>query len=73
MPACPQCRCKTLHPLVSTSCSQTWDTAIVILHHGQRAQDPDVLPHRLSSDVTIRPSLSAFDRALADLRSKTGA
>ena len=32
----------------------------------------DVDYGRLVSDVTIRPSLGAFDRALADVKSKTG-
>jgi hypothetical protein len=40
---------------------------------GAKLKTPDVLDDRLSSDVTIRPSLSAFDRALADRKSKTGA
>jgi threonine synthase len=31
---------------------------------------PDVLHGILSSDVIIRPSLSAFDRALAELKAK---
>jgi hypothetical protein len=30
-----------------------------------------VLQDRLGSDVSIPPSLQAFDRALADLKSKT--
>jgi threonine synthase len=44
---------------------------IVICITGNGLKTPDVLYDRLSSDVTIRPSLSAFDRALADLKSKT--
>ncbi|MGH7373466.1 MAG: pyridoxal-phosphate dependent enzyme, partial [Candidatus Rokuibacteriota bacterium] len=44
---------------------------IVICVTGNGLKTPDVLHDRLSSDVTIRPSLSAFDRALADLKSKT--
>jgi threonine synthase len=44
---------------------------IVICITGNGLKTPDVLHDRLSSDVTIRPSLSAFDRALADLKSKT--
>ena len=31
---------------------------------------PDVLYDRLSASVTIRPPLSVFDQALADLKSK---
>ncbi len=44
---------------------------IVICITGNGLKTPDVLHDRLRSDVTIRPSLSAFDRALADLKSKT--
>ncbi|MGH7373881.1 MAG: threonine synthase [Candidatus Rokuibacteriota bacterium] len=44
---------------------------IVICITGNGLKTPDVLHDRLFSDVTIRPSLSAFDRALADLKSKT--
>ncbi|HET9924922.1 MAG TPA: threonine synthase [Methylomirabilota bacterium] len=47
------------------------DEPIVICITGNGLKTPDVLYDRLSSDVTIRPSLSAFDRALADLKSKT--
>jgi hypothetical protein len=39
---------------------------------GNRLKTPDVLHEVLSSDGTIAPALSAFDRALADLKSKTG-
>ncbi len=46
---------------------------VVICITGNGLKTPDVLHDRLSSDVTIRPSLSAFDKALADLKSKTGA
>ncbi|HET8577768.1 MAG TPA: threonine synthase [Methylomirabilota bacterium] len=46
---------------------------VVICITGNGLKTPDVLYDRLSSDVTIRPSLSAFDKALADLKSKTGA
>jgi threonine synthase len=46
---------------------------IVICITGNGLKTPDVLYDRLSSDVTIRPSLSAFDKALADLKSRTGA
>jgi threonine synthase len=44
---------------------------IVICVTGNGLKTPDVLHDRLRSDVTIRPSLSAFDRALADLKSRT--
>jgi threonine synthase len=47
------------------------DESIVICITGNGLKTPDVLQDRLSRDVTIRPSLSAFDRALADLESKT--
>jgi threonine synthase len=47
------------------------DEPIVICITGNGLKTPDVLHDRLSIDVTIRPSLSAFDRALADLKSKT--
>jgi threonine synthase len=47
------------------------DEPIVMCITGNGLKTPDVLYDRLSSDVTIRPSLSAFDRALADLKSKT--
>jgi threonine synthase len=47
------------------------DEPVVICITGNGLKTPDVLQDLLSSDVTIRPSLSAFDRALADLESKT--
>ena len=47
------------------------DEPIVMCITGNGLKTPDVLHDRLGSDVTIRPSLSAFDRALADLKSKT--
>jgi threonine synthase len=47
------------------------DEPIVICITGTGLKTPDVLQDRLASDVTIRPSLSAFDRALADWKSKT--
>ena len=47
------------------------DEPVVICITGNGLKTPDVLLDRLSRDVTIRPSLSAFDRALADLESKT--
>jgi threonine synthase len=49
------------------------DEPTVICITGNGLKTPDVLYDRLSSDVTIRPSLSAFDKALADLKSKAGA
>jgi threonine synthase len=49
------------------------DEPIVICVTGNGLKTPDVLQEILHSDVTIRPSLSAFDRALADLKSKTEA
>jgi threonine synthase len=48
------------------------DESIVICATGNGLKTPDVLHEILTSDVTIRPSLSAFDRALADLKSKSG-
>ena len=47
------------------------DEPIVICLTGNGLKTPDVLHDRLGSDVTIRPSLSAFDRALAEIKSKT--
>ena len=32
---------------------------------------PDTLAEKLAADVTITPSLAAFDRARADLKSQT--
>ena len=49
------------------------DEPIVICITGNGLKTADVLQDRLGSDVTIRPSLSAFDRALADWKSKTAA
>ena len=48
------------------------DEPIVICITGNGLKTPDVLHERLSADVTIRPLLSAFDQALADLKSKQG-
>jgi threonine synthase len=45
------------------------DEPIVICITGNGLKTPDVLHDRLASDMTIRPSLPAFDRALADLKS----
>jgi threonine synthase len=46
------------------------DESVVICITGNGLKTPDVLHGILSSDVTIRPSLSAFDRALAELKTK---
>jgi threonine synthase len=48
------------------------DEPIVMCVTGNGLKTPDALHDRLHSDVTIQPSLSAFDRALADLKSRTG-
>jgi len=48
------------------------DEPIVMCITGNGLKTPDALHGRLASDVTIRPSLGAFDRALADVKSKTG-
>ena len=47
------------------------DEPIVMCVTGNGLKTPDVLHDRLGSDVTIQPSLQAFDRALADLTSRT--
>ena len=47
------------------------DEPIVMCVTGNGLKTPDVLQDRLGSDVSIGPSLQAFDRALADLKSKT--
>ena len=47
------------------------DEPIVMCVTGNGLKTPDVLHDRLRSDVTIQPSLQAFDRALADLTSRT--
>lgn len=47
------------------------DEPIVMCVTGNGLKTPDVLHDRLGSDVSIQPSLQAFDRALADLKSKT--
>jgi len=49
------------------------DEPIVICVTGNGLKTPDVLHERLAADVTIRPSLSAFDQALADLKSRVQA
>ena len=43
---------------------------IVICITGNGLKTPDALAGRLETHVTIRPSLSAFDRALAELKAK---
>jgi threonine synthase len=48
------------------------DEPIVMCVTGNGLKTPDALHDRLHSNVTIQPSLTAFDRALADLKSKTG-
>jgi threonine synthase len=47
------------------------DEPIVMCVTGNGLKTPDVLHDRLGSDVSIRPSLQAFDRALADRKSRT--
>jgi threonine synthase len=49
------------------------DEPTVISITGNGLKTPDVLYDRLSVSVTIRPSLSVFDQALAELKSKGGA
>ena len=46
------------------------DESIVICITGNGLKTPDVLYERLETHVTIRPLLSAFDRALAELKSQ---
>jgi threonine synthase len=46
------------------------DEPVVICITGSGLKTPDVLYDRLSASVTIRPQLSVFDQALADLKSK---
>jgi len=46
------------------------DEPIVMCVTGNGLKTPDVLHDRLGRDVTIQPSLQAFDRALADLTSR---
>ena len=47
------------------------DESIVICITGNGLKTPDSLQDRLDAHVKIKPSLSAFDRALADLKSQT--
>jgi threonine synthase len=44
--------------------------SVVVCITGNGLKTPDALYARLGTGVTIRPSLSAFDRALADLKSQ---
>ncbi|MEK6665668.1 MAG: threonine synthase [candidate division NC10 bacterium] len=46
------------------------DESIVLCITGNGLKTPDVLHERLETHVTIRPLLSAFDRALAELKSQ---
>jgi threonine synthase len=48
------------------------DQSVVICITGNGLKTPDALYGRLEADVTIRPTLSAFDRALADLKTHQG-
>jgi threonine synthase len=48
------------------------DEPIVMCVTGNGLKTPDALHDRLHSHVTIQPSLTAFDRALADLKPRTG-
>jgi threonine synthase len=45
--------------------------SVVICITGNGLKTPDALYERLETDVTIRPSLSDFDRALANLKAQT--
>ena len=46
------------------------DESIVVCVTGAGLKTPDALRDRLAARVTIRPSLSAFDRALAEIKSE---
>jgi threonine synthase len=46
------------------------DESIVVCITGNGLKTPDALQERLQMQVKIRPQLSAFDRALADLKSQ---
>jgi threonine synthase len=46
------------------------DESIVLCITGNGLKTPDALQDRLDAHVKIKPSLSAFDRALADLKSQ---
>ncbi|MGH7326352.1 MAG: threonine synthase [Candidatus Rokuibacteriota bacterium] len=47
------------------------EESVVICITGNGLKTPDALYDRLQTHVKIRPTLSAFDRALADLKSQT--
>ena len=47
------------------------DESIVICITGNGLKTPDALYDKLSAHVAIKPSLSAFDQALANLKSQT--
>jgi len=47
------------------------DESIVIYVTGNGLKTPDALQDRLQTHAKIKPSLSAFDRALAELKSQT--
>jgi len=47
------------------------DESVVICITGNGLKTPDALAEKLTADVTIAPSLAAFDRALAELKSPT--
>ena len=47
------------------------DESVVISITGNGLKTPDALYDRLDAHVKIKPSLSAFDRALADLKNQT--
>ena len=47
------------------------DEAIVLCITGNGLKTQDVAPRSAVRAVTIQPSLSVFDRALADLKSRT--
>jgi len=46
------------------------DESVVVCVTGNGLKTPDALYDRLEAHVKIRPSLSVFDRALADLKSQ---
>ena len=47
------------------------DESVVICITGNGLKTPDALYDNLSAHVAIEPSLSAFDHALANLKSQT--
>lgn len=48
------------------------DQSVVICITGNGLKTPDAVDGRLDAQVRIRPALSAFDRALADLKNQQG-